>query len=80
MDENAVCVKSSTQINLLRAWFKLDPSAPLVRRHFTSVATGMEVPDTFIYHDTVFEGGLVWHLFEDPAAKGGGVIEGRDYG
>lgn len=80
MPEDAVCVKSSTRTNILQSWWKLDPSAPLVKRHFTVVATGQEFDPSFIYHDTIFEGSLVWHLLEDPNAVGQDKIEGRDYG
>lgn len=80
MPFDAECVKSSTRTNLFQSWWKLDPSAPKVRRHFCAVATGQEFDPSFIYRDTIFEGSLVWHLLEDPAAVGQGIIEGRDYG
>lgn len=80
IDEAGFAVKSSTSRNILQAWFVVNPDATPVKRHFLTVPTGGSVPADYTYIDTIFDGPLVWHIFEDPAAMGQEKIEGRDYG
>lgn len=49
-------------------WALVDPEAPVEERHFTHYGTGHPIPNDpgeYIGTYQLFNGQLVWHLFED---------------
>lgn len=53
------------QQDKLEIWFIVDPESILEKRKFRIIGTGHSVPKNAEYIDTFFDGGYVWHLFEE---------------
>lgn len=51
-------------------WAEVNTSAPVVRRTFTVVSTGQDVPVGWAYIGTVHIGWKVWHVYEDVIYRG----------
>ena len=49
---------------MLHVWARVDPTAPLVDRHFVIVGTGNPCPAVGSHVASVVTGPFVWHVFE----------------
>jgi hypothetical protein len=46
-------------------WIEVQTDAPQVGRKFRVFGTGHTIPDGWVYIGTAFDGGFVWHVYED---------------
>jgi hypothetical protein len=56
--------KVGLQGGVLTAWVEVYVDSKATPRRFITLPTGADVPDNYGYVDTLFDGVLVWHVYE----------------
>jgi hypothetical protein len=64
ISKEAKIVTVAMQGGVLCFWAIVDPARKKVSRSFSVIGTGYEIPKFSEYVGTAFDGGFVWHLFE----------------
>ena len=54
----------AVQDSIITIWALVDTEAPLISRRFKVIGTGGAITDYEKFLGTVFQGPLVWHVFD----------------